>query len=127
MDSLTQQIFNGVIAFGAFCGVFILKMIFDRIADAKRTGQDAAAGVQAVLTSTKEAIEFAIDKRHEECRDIAIEAKTLAVRGLDKLNEHRLEIAQHYVSAERLEKLEAALFRKLDAIEAKLDGKADKQ
>lgn len=37
-----------------------------------------------------------------------------------------LDIAKNYVTSHRLENLERALFEKLDRIEDKLDGKADK-
>lgn len=56
----------------------------------------------------------------------AKEAKELAVSALDKLNLHKLHVAEQYVHAERFTAFESAIFRKLDTIEAKLDGKQDK-
>lgn len=44
-----------------------------------------------------------------------------------RINELQLLVAGQYVKREDLEKLTNALFAKLDKIEAKLDGKMDKQ
>jgi len=116
MDTpIAQQIFNGILGFGAFCGVFILKMIFDRIKDAKDSGVLAVVGLKDH-----------IEDRHKEASQTAIEAKLLAIRSLDQLNNHKLYVAENYPSLKRLEQLEAALFKKLDAIEGKLDRKQDK-
>ena len=116
---VAQTIFNGVLGFGAFCGIFILKMIFDRIADAKSSGIAAAQAVKTELASD-------IKSWHDDCHVIALEAKTLGVRSLDELNRHKLHVAESYVGLARMEKLEAAIFKKLDSIEEKLDRKMDK-
>lgn len=86
----------------------ILKVMWDRIKEAKEEGIAQAA--------------FAI----KEVTAISDEAKALAIDALDKLHAHKLHIAENYISVKRFEGFEATLFKKLDSIESKLDGKQDK-
>lgn len=54
------------------------------------------------------------------------DAEALAVRALEKLNEHKLHVAQDYISLAMFEKFEERLFDELETIKGKLDRKADK-
>ena len=84
----------------------------------KRMDEDELAGRQTAAANLKTATD-AIAERMQETHG-------LAVRGLDELNRHKLHIAENYVSTKRFEGFEAALFKKLDVIEDKLDRKVDK-
>lgn len=68
----------------------------------------------------------AAEKAADEAKSAADAAHTIAVQALDELAKYRLHVAENYTSLKRFEGFEAALFKKLDAIEGKLDGKADK-
>lgn len=93
----------------------ILKVMWDRIKEAKQEGIAQAAIAIKEVTSTA-----------EESKRLAIEAQVMH-------NTLRVHLAENYTSLKRLEQLETALFKKLDAIESKqddlrkqIDGKADK-
>lgn len=86
----------------------ILKVMWDRIKEAKAEGIAQAAGAINEVTNTA-----------DEAKKLAIEAKV-------DINSLRIHMAENYTSLKRLEALEVALFKKLDGIEAKLDKKADK-
>ena len=67
-----------------------------------------------------------IEQTKTEAMNAAAEAEKLAISALDKINQHRLHVAESYTSLKRFEGFETALFKKLDSIEDKLDGKVDK-
>lgn len=99
-----QFAFNVVASIAGVLALFVLNMAFARIAEAKKAGTDAAAAANA---------------RAAEAEDRAAEA-------LQVLNAFKLYVAENYTSLKRFEGFEVALFKKLDSIEQKLDGKADK-
>lgn len=76
---------------------------------------DGRASAEKALKETEASLMLRADEGH-----------ALAVRALDKLNEHKTHVAETYTSLQRFEGFESALFKKLDSIESKLDGKADK-
>ncbi len=60
---------------------------------------------------------------HESVRDLQIADKSLA----DKVSSIEILVAGNYVKRDDFDKSVEAIFRKLDRIEDKLDGKADKR
>lgn len=53
-------------------------------------------------------------------------ADAKAVEALKQIADYKLHVAENYTSLKRFEGFEDALFKKLDKIEEKLDGKQDK-
>lgn len=53
-------------------------------------------------------------------------ADSKAVEALNQIADYKLHVAENYTSLKRFEGFEDALFKKLDKIEEKLDGKQDK-
>lgn len=53
-------------------------------------------------------------------------AEKKASESKDALSDYKLHVANSYVSLERFQGFEEAIFKKLDRIEIKLDDKADK-
>lgn len=72
----------------------------------------------AVATVVMPAITMLLN-RIKEAAEIANKAKS-------DLQDYRTYVAENFTSLRRFEGFETALFKKLDAIEDKLDGKADK-
>ena len=99
-----QTAFNLAVLLVGVLGSFGARQVMERIKEAKAAGTDAGA---------------AATKRAEAAHELAVEAH-------EALHAHRLHIAEYYVSVKRFEGFEAALFKKLDSIEEKLDRKADK-
>lgn len=62
----------------------------------------------------------------ETAANTAHEAKRLAVMALDKLNEHRIHVAENFTHNKAFSEFRTELFAKLDQIERKVDSKADK-
>ena len=110
-----QAAFN--IAFLGFCAA--VSMIIANIN--KRIDEAKTAGVEASKSAKDEGLSMSL-----MAKAAASEAEALAIRALDTINQHKLHVAENYTSLKRLEALEAALFKKLDTIEGKLDMKADK-
>ena len=92
-----QTVLNIAISIGGVAGPFILKLLFDRINQAKL---DAMA--------------------------LAQEAKNIALDALKRHNEFELKVTKDYVSAAQFEKFEDRLFKELDDIKESLKSKADK-
>lgn len=53
-------------------------------------------------------------------------AEAVAAQAKSDLQDYKTHVAENFTSLRRFEGFEVALFKKLDAIEDKLDGKADK-
>lgn len=95
--------------------VGVLKVIWDRIKDARDEGvKQASIAVSAV-------------------KDTADEAKRLAIEAKEDLNEHRMHVAINHPTNAAITKMELALekignqlFGELKEISIKLDGKMDK-
>ena len=66
------------------------------------------------------------DKSATAALALALEGKELSVDALDKLNQHKLHVAQDYISLAAFEKFETRLFNDIEIIKTKLDAKADK-
>lgn len=110
-----QTAFNVVASIAGVLALFVLNMAFSRITEAKHAGiaaAEQAKSAAAVAVATAQA-------RAEE-------ALSTAERSRQELHDHKLHVAENYISVKRFEGFETAIFKKLDAIENKLDGKADK-
>lgn len=92
-----QTVLNIAISIGGVAGPFIIKLIFDRINQAK---QDAMV--------------------------LAQEAKDIALDALKRHNAFELMVTREYVSMAHFEKFEERLFSEIETIKRKLDAKADK-
>lgn len=57
----------------------------------------------------------------------AQEGKELAIRALDRLNDHKLHTAEKYVSREHFDTFESRLFSEIGEIKDRLDRKADRR
>jgi len=44
-----------------------------------------------------------------------------------RISDHELHVAENYIHIKNFEKMETRIFQKLDRIEEKIDGKADKK
>lgn len=60
---------------------------------------------------------------YDKLRDLTIQDQDLT----KKVQAIELLVAGEYVKRDQLERMEEALFKKLDRIELKIDGKADKE
>jgi hypothetical protein len=103
-----QELLNLALALLGIVAPFVAKVIFDKIKDAKEVALKAAEDAK------------------EQALRIGEEAKAVAIRALDELNRHKLHVAEHYVTAPRLESLESKIMDSLKRIEEKLDQKVDK-
>lgn len=97
------------------------------------SGQEIFAAVMLILNGIGGTALFRLMNKLDkagtdstEALAIAKESKEIGIDALEKLNAHKLHVAQDYISLAAFEKFETRLFGELETIKNKLDQKADK-
>ena len=92
-----QTVLNIAISIGGVAGPFVIKLLLDKINQAKL-----------------------------DAMTLAEEAKRIGLDSLRRHNEFELKVTRDYVSMAHFDKFEERLFSDLEIIKNKLDNKADK-